>query len=115
MLAAGNRFHGHNSLNWAYRHGHTIRDSSLSLKYSLNPRRKHFRAAVVVSRKISKSAVVRNRIRRRIYEIIRQYSGNIDGGHDLIFIVNNANIASLPNDDLVILVKRLLDESKTLG
>ena len=115
MLSRTNRFHGHNSLNWAYRHGATIRDSKMSLKYAANQRRRNFRAAVVVSRKVSKSAVVRNRIRRRIYEILRSYSQGIDGGQDLIFMVYSADIADMPQSELEALVKRLLTESKTLS
>ena len=41
------------------------------VRYQGNPRRSDYRCAVVVSKKVHKSAVTRNRIRRRIYEIVR--------------------------------------------
>ena len=36
-----------------------------------NSEQENFRAAIIVSKKISKKAVVRNKIRRRAYEILR--------------------------------------------
>lgn len=65
------RFHGHGSLRYVYRNGDMVRRRQISVKYSINPRRKKPRFAVVVSKKVLKSAVGRNRIRRRVYEIIR--------------------------------------------
>lgn len=43
--------------------------------------------AVVVSRKVEKSAVGRNRLRRRLYEAVRALEGNIDGPYDIVFTV----------------------------
>ena len=43
------------------------------VKYLENPHRPLPRVAVVIGRKVHKSAVKRNRIRRRIYEIIRPF------------------------------------------
>lgn len=49
--------------------------------------------AVVVSKKTAKSAVVRNRIRRRFYEAVRK-EGSVDGKPiDLVFVVQDPNLA----------------------
>jgi ribonuclease P protein component len=72
----------------------------MALRYLLNPRRKTFRVAVVVSRKVSKSAVVRNRIRRRLYELLRNYQGQINQPYDLVLTVFSDQIAELPVDKL---------------
>ena len=114
MLSRANRFHGHNSLNWAYKHGSTIRDPKISLRYASNPRRRSFRAAVVVSRKVNRSAVIRNRIRRRVYECIRPHAGDIKQTLDLIFMVYSDEVASMPTGELEGLIRRLLDESRSL-
>jgi ribonuclease P protein component len=114
MLSSAGRFHGYSSLNWAYRHGDSVRDQQLSLKYALNSRRHSFRAAVVVSRKVNRSAVVRNRIRRRIYEIVRSQGGNIKGSFDLIFNVYNDDILKLSNQELINLVVGLLKRAKVV-
>jgi ribonuclease P protein component len=55
-----------------------------------------YRLAVVVSRKISKSAVVRNRIRRRIYESVRILSTKLNAPYDLALIVYDEKLAAMP-------------------
>lgn len=55
---------------------------------------------MVVSKKVSKSAVVRNRIRRRLYEIIRQMDPSIPNGLDLVVIVFSEDVASEPYEQL---------------
>ncbi len=100
MIHQTHRFHGHNSLRFVYTHGQTVRSQHLVLKYVRNPRRKTYRVAVVVSRKVSKSAVVRNRIRRRIYEIIRIQSPHITQAYDLVFTVFSDQLATTPYPDV---------------
>ena len=114
MLSSTRRFHGYSSLNWAYRHGDSIRDQQISLKYALNSRRQTYRAAVVVSRKVSRLAVVRNRIRRRVYEAIRAHEKSINGSFDLIFNVYSADVATLSNLELNNLITSLLKRSKVI-
>jgi ribonuclease P protein component len=48
------------------------------------------RFAIVVSKKVSKSAVVRNDLRRKIYNIV----GKISGTHDYIIFVKNHQVLS---------------------
>lgn len=71
MIKRRHRFHGLGSLRGVYRRGQTVRSSILSLRYQINANRECYRAAVIVSKKVNKLAVKRNRIRRRIYEVIR--------------------------------------------
>jgi len=66
---------------------------------------------VVVSRKVHKSAVVRNRIRRRIYEIVRQSDARLTDHRDLVFTVFSERIAEMPAADLAPAVKRLLTKA----
>jgi ribonuclease P protein component len=66
MIGRANRFHGYNSLRYVYKHGKTVRGPHMSLRFCPDAKRQDYRLAVVVSKKISKSAVARNRIRRRI-------------------------------------------------
>lgn len=103
MLARTNRFHGYKSLNFAYRNGKTVREPRLNLRYAINPRSKSLRVAVVVSRKVNKSAVKRNRIRRRIYDIISRQQ--ISGNYDLIFSVYSDELAEIEFTELEALVK----------
>ena len=70
MIPFKNRFHGHSSLSYVYKNGTAIRSKFMTLKYATNKHRKDSRIAVVVSKKVLKSAVRRNRIRRCVYEYI---------------------------------------------
>lgn len=112
MLSRTHRFHGHNSLNWAYRNAKTVRDQRMTLKYALNPKRSSFRAAVVVSRKVSKSAVIRNRIRRRIYSILENITKDLSGSYDLIFNIYTTEVADMPFEELSALIGHLFEQAK---
>ena len=100
MIGKANRFHGLGSLRPVYTHGRAIRGQIMSTKYLLNNRRSSYRIAVVVSKKVHKSAVVRNRIRRRLYEIIRQESGRITKPYDIVVSVYQDKAATIPSPEL---------------
>lgn len=100
MINRKHRFHGRGSLRFVYQHGRTIRSAFGSFKYVRNPRRKDYRLAIVVSRKVHKSAVVRNRIRRRLYEIAKLYEGCITGPYDIVYIVYSDQLATMDAAEL---------------
>ncbi|NLA43300.1 ribonuclease P protein component [Candidatus Saccharibacteria bacterium] len=104
MLSQAYRFHGHGSLRYVYKNGKTVRCRLFTLRYIDNPRRKLSRFSVVISKKVSKSAVVRNRIRRRIYEIVRTHLPEIKGTYDVVFIVSLSEIADMPYSELFTLI-----------
>lgn len=100
MISSQHRFHGHNSLSYVYRHGRVVRGPVISTKYIRNDRRQTYRAAIVVSKKISKLATDRNRIRRRVYEAIRLLAPKIDGAYDIVVTVFNDTLLTMPYDQL---------------
>ncbi len=100
MLARTHRFHGYNALNFAHKQGQVVRGPVMSLKYALNQRRHTYRMAVVVSKKVSKSAVTRNRIRRRVYEAARTQAAAIHKPYDLIFMVYSEQVATMDAAEL---------------
>jgi ribonuclease P protein component len=100
MISNAHRFHGRSSIRFVYQRGQMVRGQLVALRYARNDRQQAYRAAVVVSRKVSKSAVVRNRIRRRIYEIVRNTADQIVGPYDLVFTVYGDDVAGLPHDTL---------------
>jgi ribonuclease P protein component len=100
MIHRTHRFHGRSSLSFVYRRGQSVRGPLVSLRYILNERIKSYRVAVVVSRKVSKSAVVRNRIRRRIYEAVREVEAGITDPYDLVFVVYGEDLAKLRSREL---------------
>jgi ribonuclease P protein component len=98
MISRAHRFHGYGSLRYVYQHGRMVRSPLMSLRFSTNEKRKNYRLAVVVSKKVDKSAVARNRMRRRLYEIVR--TNPPTGGLDLVLTVFNASVAELPAPEL---------------
>jgi ribonuclease P protein component len=108
MFNRRHRFHGYGSLKTVYRRGQTVRDSLVNLKFARRDPSKPYRVAVVVSRKVSKSAVVRNRIRRRIYEAVRQSSADIAPGTDLVFTVFSEQAAHIDANKLKQSIVKLL-------
>ena len=108
MISKVNRFHGHNSLSSVYRKGQTSSLSNISLKsLSIRPDKPH-RLAIVVSRKVDKSAVVRNRIRRRIYEALRNKYPKFTQNVDIVITVHDNALATMKAQDLDELIDQLL-------
>ncbi len=99
MLTLKNRIHGRKVFSRIFKSGKTIRSKTINLNYS-PIQGKYFKVAVVVSRKTSKKAVVRNRIRRRIYELIRQEFTDHTDGYNLILTVFSDEIATISSNEL---------------
>lgn len=70
------------------------------------------RIAVVVSKKVMKTAVGRNRIRRRVYEILRKNFELVPKGRDYIFVIFSKEVMEMPNVELEKLLGELVEESK---
>lgn len=111
MLAKIHRFHGYGSLKRVYQTGKSYRGTMVSVKVASRPTNRPYRVAVVVSKKIDKSAVVRNRIRRRIYEIVRQTDQNLMPGNDLVFTVFSGQVADLEAQKLQLMIEELLKKA----
>jgi len=111
MIGRANRFHGYGSLRYVYRRGKNVRGPLMSLRYCPNEKRQDYRLAVVVSKKINKSAVARNRIRRRIYEDFRK---QIAPGQpfDLVITVFQASVQELPPADLSQQIAHLIEQAE---
>lgn len=80
--------------------GQSISSDHLRIKYAYNRHRAKCRWAIVVSRKVNKKAVVRNRVRRRLYAIIGNYWSHFDKNLDLVIIVTSDRTAEIPARDL---------------
>jgi ribonuclease P protein component len=110
MITHKHRFQGYNSLRYTYRNGKTIRGPFCALKFSRNNRRTSYRVAVVVSKKVSKSAVLRNRIRRRVYEVVRKHV-IAEQPYDLIFTVFSDRLATMTAAELDDAILSKLEEA----
>ena len=115
MLSYANRFHGHSSLRYVFKNGETIRSRTLTVRYTINKHRKVPRFSVSISKKVLKSAVKRNRVRRRIYEVIRLALPGISGTFDVVFIVTSPELETMDHTDLKDSVIRSLTEAGLLS
>lgn len=112
MIPFRNRFHGHNSLRFVYKNGRIVRSRYATIKSSPNPNRNQPRMAVVVSKKVLKSAVRRNRIRRRIYDYIRNQTPRLNQNYDIVIIVSSSELLSMPSEELVAQLEQLFVQSE---
>jgi ribonuclease P protein component len=111
MIPFRNRFHGHNSLTYVYKNGQVVRSHFVALRYVANSHRKDTRLAVVIGKKILKSAVKRNRVRRRIYEYMRPKLSSLNGVYDIVFIVQNGEVLGMKSSELSVQIDQLIDQT----
>ena len=110
MLSKKYRFHSRGGVKYTYQHGKTIRTPKLSLVYNDNSRG-YIRCAVVVSKKIEKTAVGRNRIRRRVYEAIRLELPAFQEPRDNIFVVYGKDVGTMDFKELRSSIRSLFSQS----
>ncbi len=116
MIGRRHRFHGYGSVRAVYPRSQTLHGPSISLRFaSRGASHKTYRVAVVVSRKVSTSAVVRNRIRRRIYEIVRRHEELVPAATDLVFSAFNQQVAEMDAAQLDKTVTALLKKTHAAG
>ena len=85
MLQKANRLKKKNDFEAVFKKGRSFKNSFLVLKTAPN-KLKETRFGLVVSQKISKKAVVRNKVRRRLSEAIRMEINGIKKGRDMVLI-----------------------------
>ena len=111
MLNKKYRFHSRGGVRYVYQKGKTVRTNKMSLIFVDNDRG-FTRVAVVVSKKVIKSAVGRNRIRRRVYEAIRNNFDYLPKKRDYIFVIFSADVLTMPFSELEKRLGELVAESK---
>ena len=72
----------------------------MSLRVAPNPRRVNTRVAVVISKKVIKAAPKRNRVRRRVYEVLRTHWDHIKPAHDIVLTVYDPSVWDAPHEQL---------------
>lgn len=95
MLNHKYRFHSRGGVKYVYKHGRNVRGAKAALIWMPNERG-FTRVAVVVSKKVEKTAVGRNKIRRRVYEAIRTNFEQMPRKTDYIFVVYSKEVMMMP-------------------
>ena len=99
MISQKYRFHGYRSLQFVLKRGQTFKSEYFSLKH-IKSKKPHYRLSIIVSKKIDKKAVVRNRIRRRLYELFRQTFKGSSLQVDIAVIVLKVDLANISYKEL---------------
>jgi len=102
MLPKINRIKKKGDFDKIFKKGKSLKEGFLILKIAKN-NFDESRFAFVISQKVSKKAVARNRIRRRLAQIIRSNFKNIKGGADIVLIV----LPGAEKEDFLMLKKSL--------
>lgn len=97
-------------MKYVYQNGYAIRSKYFTVKYVDNKQRKNSRYAVVISKKVHKSAVGRNRVRRRVYEYIRTKALPRIRQKDIAVIVTSGEVLGLSAHDLDISLNELFSQ-----
>ena len=111
MLNRKYRFHSRGGVRYVYQKGKTIRKPKMSLVFVENTRG-FTRMGVVVSKKVEKTAVGRNRIRRRIYEALRLNMEDIPKKTDYIFVVYSKDFLKMSFKEIEKILGELVAEAK---
>lgn len=88
MIARAYRLRTATDFNKTYKHGRSTNADVLYVK-SYQTHLAHSRVAVVASKKVSKRAVVRNRCKRRVVEIVRKEWGSVKPGYNFIITIKS--------------------------
>ncbi|MEO6109528.1 MAG: ribonuclease P protein component [Candidatus Saccharimonadales bacterium] len=112
MIPAPFRFHGHNSLRYVYANGKAVRSQPMTIKWVKNTHRSKSRISTVVSKKVIKSAIGRNRIRRRVYEYVRLHLDAMNDTYDIVIIVTSPELRVMPASELSGLLDQLFQRAE---
>lgn len=83
----------------------------MTIKWVKNTHRSKPRISVVVSKKVLKSAIGRNRIRRRVYEYMRINLLKLNDVYDIVVIVTSPELKDIPYNELVEQLDGLFDKA----
>src|SRR3989344_6840606 len=94
MLAKKYRLASSREIKKIFQRGKQVKNPYLAIRYngSLRP---VSRCAVIISNKISKKAVVRNTLRRRIKSIFFIFQPRFSGNYDMV-IIGRSGIVNVP-------------------
>jgi len=113
MLSKINRIKKKKDFETIFKKGASFKNSLLILRVQKN-NLSESRFGFIVSLKVSKKAVARNKVRRRLSEIIRVEFKNIKSGLDMVFI-SLSGIEKKEFSEIKEAVNNLLSKAKCLN
>lgn len=112
MFPSVNRLRNEKDIKTLFAKGRSVFDVTLGIRFAKN-NLPVSRFTVVVGTKISKRAVVRNRLKRRIRGIVEKRLLDIQPGSDVLFLVKKETIAQT-HKQLVEQIDRMFKRAKLL-
>ena len=109
MISQKFRFHGHASLKYVFSNGDSVHSKLFTIKWISNPHRQSPRVAVIIGKKVYKSAVKRNQIRRRVFEIIRPFLAGMPA-IDMVVSIYSPEVLAATSDELRMQLLPLLNQ-----
>lgn len=113
MISKEYRFHGTKQINLVYLKGKKVNKEDFSIKFLSFNSSKKIKIAVVVSKKVNKRAVVRNKIRRRLYSSLQKQIPNIPLGIGLMLTVYNQSILDKKQTEIDETIQKIISEIKS--
>ncbi len=86
----------------------------MNIKSVVNKKRTDSRVAVVIGKKVVKSAVRRNLARRRVYEIIRPKIADFTAVCDVVITITSSELLSLTHTELADQLGHLLAQAQII-
>lgn len=111
MFARSQRLRKSSDISRLYKRGKRAFSSHLKIYYLNNPRG-GTRVAVVVSKKIDKRAVIRNRAKRRVRELIRGYLKNSQNLQFDILVNIQSSLEGCSTEELSQEVRQLMERMR---
>lgn len=112
MLPRHNRLRKTNDFKKVFDRGLFVNDKCISFKVAKNDLEVS-RFGFIVSSKVSKKAVVRNKVKRWLRAAMSEYLAQIKSGYDVI-VITRPDIANSDFHEIKDMVNRLLRRSKLL-
>lgn len=91
MLKRTNRLRKQKDFARVFKRGKTVHMPAFTIKYHPN-NQPHTRVAVVISTKVAKKAVIRNRTRRRFYNQLQAMWPEVHPGVDIVILLRHQAI-----------------------
>lgn len=110
MLKQKYRFHSRGALNYLYKNADSYRSKLFAMR-TLRTNKQNPRFAVIVSKKVFKRAYGRNRMRRRVYEIIRSELPHLLMNQDTALIIMTSEVMNVPYSELEDNIKQLMSQA----
>jgi ribonuclease P protein component len=110
MLAKQYRLSGKNNFDKVLKEGRFVQSDAFGLAYLKREDEEVSRFGFIVSTKVSKTAILRNRVKRALSEAARFINTKIEKGYNIVFLAKGKS-TKVPTDQLMREVGAVLERA----